>query len=560
MKICNRCKIENIDAARFCKHCGSDDLYDPDFEIKEVKRKVEVKKNIRDFFICLLLMGIVIFGILVYQKIYLPSQYEKQCKNGDTTKCELLLENKPNSWKNLSYTQRENKINNIKEILCENGKNEYCYDVAINYINNYEYDKAEIYAKNTCKFDSYHCKNLAKLFSDKSQHKIAIPLYEINCEDGYTSSCEYLYEYYSKIDDLENIEIYGKKLCDLDSAKCKKPTRIKTKQETIAELEEDFQNAKNGSLEKVLLQAMLYAAGINKYKDDNLFWYMFPGFASYTSCYGAGVCSEYHLFKPYNIDFGIIIRKNGSIGFDGNLKEIPETIYKKYFIYGDYSQNFIGEKIDVSKIIKFLTDTKNSEFVITDSFDNFDEFATIQNVNLNTFYIEDKACFTMSSEEGNFKIEHGKDYNSNKCENIMQNSEVKKFINPKPKRFFATLNMGGAYLKDNLSKISCTIYANEHYLEYSTSQALLSHKLFYGIDNTRFIQNYKDLKNLEINFKKLGVTVFNYDFYNTGITDNQGYYLALQPNDYGINIIRYKHKSQINLSDLPNIIQCWEDK
>ncbi|MDA3058153.1 tetratricopeptide repeat protein [Campylobacter sp. VBCF_05 NA6] len=219
MKICNRCKIENIDAARFCKHCGSDDLYNPDFEIKEVKRKAEVKKNMRYFFICWLLIGIVIFGNLAYQ-FYLPLQYEKQCKNGDMAKCELLLENKPNSWKNLSSAQRENKINNIKEKLCENGKNEYCYDVALNFINNYDYDKAEIYAKKVCNYDSNDCENLAKSFLDNRKINIANSLYEINCKTGYDSSCMYLYEYFLDINDLENLEIYGKKLCNLDLAKC----------------------------------------------------------------------------------------------------------------------------------------------------------------------------------------------------------------------------------------------------------------------------------------------------------------------------------------------------
>lgn len=45
MLICSRCSTKNLDCAKFCKECGSNDLYDPDAEAKQKAREEELRQK-----------------------------------------------------------------------------------------------------------------------------------------------------------------------------------------------------------------------------------------------------------------------------------------------------------------------------------------------------------------------------------------------------------------------------------------------------------------------------------------------------------------------------------
>ncbi|MCW1360906.1 WG repeat-containing protein, partial [Campylobacter jejuni] len=137
MLICKRCNQENLDIAKFCKECGSSDLYDPQAQEKlekerkiqeelkkweeERKRQIEeerkiaqeerekrakerkefIKKHKKKFILALSSMAVVIFIFFVgfvydyyyyyggkYSRVYI-SKLEKKCRE-DEASCKIL--------------------------------------------------------------------------------------------------------------------------------------------------------------------------------------------------------------------------------------------------------------------------------------------------------------------------------------------------------------------------------------------------------------------------------------------------------------------------------------
>ncbi|MBK1973378.1 WG repeat-containing protein [Campylobacter sp. TTU-622] len=153
MLICNKCHKENLDIAKFCKECGSNNLYDPKAKEKleqerkrqeelkrleeERKRKIEEERKIaqekrekklkqrKEFiikhkskFIASVVFLFLIASASMYQyfyggkysRIYINS-LEKKCYNYDESSCKILQ--------------------NIYQEKCNEGNNEACFNIFI---------------------------------------------------------------------------------------------------------------------------------------------------------------------------------------------------------------------------------------------------------------------------------------------------------------------------------------------------------------------------------------------------------------------------------------------
>ncbi|WP_291950599.1 WG repeat-containing protein, partial [Campylobacter sp.] len=96
MLICNRCNTKNLDEAKFCKECGSNDLYDPQAEEKlekERQRKEFIAKHKNKIIASVVILFLVAcisiyFYSEKYNRIYI-NELEGKCLD-DEASCKIL--------------------------------------------------------------------------------------------------------------------------------------------------------------------------------------------------------------------------------------------------------------------------------------------------------------------------------------------------------------------------------------------------------------------------------------------------------------------------------------
>lgn len=233
MLICSRCSTKNLDCAKFCKECGSNDLYDPDAEAKQKAREEELRqkeekrlqniKILKRSFIfmvcCLIFAGVCI--LLIF------SMQNSKCNNGDISSCIKIAKgfNSINSDKKYKFYEKACEFDDLEacQILI--------YDKKFDRDENYYLNKiCELGNDYKICFEQAEKLTLSSDFLDNAK---ADEYYEKACNGGFYLSCDIKkckdnnadscfnlgYNYYSgnKIErDYKKSREYYEKACNLN--------------------------------------------------------------------------------------------------------------------------------------------------------------------------------------------------------------------------------------------------------------------------------------------------------------------------------------------------------